>query len=69
MILSLYQNENGITKLTIMKKYTPAQKIYIDAYKVIAKGSRKYEHFIDMPLKAEAKQILKELGFKGKYLN
>jgi hypothetical protein len=52
-----------------MKKYTPAQQIYIKAYKVIAKGSHKYEHFIDMPLMAEAKSILKELGFRGKYLN
>lgn len=52
-----------------MKKYTFAQQIYIKALQTIAKGSRKYDHYIDLPLMAEAKAILKELGFKAAYLN
>ena len=52
-----------------MKLFAPNQQIILKAYQEIAKGSRKYEHFIDMPLKAEAKEILASLGFKGKYLN
>ena len=52
-----------------MKQLTESQRIYIKAYQAIAKGSRKYTHFIDMPLRHEAKQILKELGYKGAYLN
>lgn len=44
------------------------KQIYIKALKEIAKGSRKYWNHIDMPLRFDAKQTLKALGFKGKYL-
>lgn len=52
-----------------MKEYNQIQLVYINSLKEIAKGSKKYRHFVNLPLRAEAKKILKEMGFKGPHLS
>lgn len=52
-----------------MKKFTLEEERYIQVLKAKAKGSKKYDYVIGIPGRADAKRILKEIGFTGKYLN
>lgn len=52
-----------------MKKFTLHEQACIKVLQAKAKGSKKYDYVIGIPGKADAKRMLRDLGFKGKYLN
>lgn len=52
-----------------MKKFTFHEQLCIEVLKAKAKGSKKYDLVVNIPGRADAKRILKDLGFRGKYLN
>jgi len=51
-----------------MRKFNFEEQAYIQVLKAKAKGSKKYDFVIGLPGRYDAKRMLKELGFAGKYL-
>lgn len=52
-----------------MKKFTLEEERLIEVLKTIARGSKKYDFVVGLPRHFDAKKMLKDLGFRGKYLN